>query len=95
SGVVAYIGSANHDERRFPSPDQFDLDRQPNRHLGFGHGIHYCLGAPLARLEGRIALTVLLQRVHALRRADGAPLEALPSPIVYGVRRLPLIVEAR
>lgn len=93
AGVVAYIGSGNHDEARFVEPDRFDLDRQPNRHLGFGHGIHYCLGAPLARLEGRIALTALLERVSAVRRADDAPLEALPSPIVYGVRRLPLAVE--
>jgi cytochrome P450 len=92
AGVVAYIGSANRDETRFAAPDRFDADRQPNRHLGFGYGIHYCLGAPLARLEGRIALTALLERARTLRRADGPPLVALPSPIVYGVRRLPLDV---
>jgi hypothetical protein len=53
----------------------------------------YCLGALLARLEARIALTALLRRVRSLCRADASPLEALPSPIVYGVRRLPLLVE--
>lgn len=94
ASVVAYIGSGNHDESYFERPDEFNLDRQPNRHLGFGHGIHYCLGAPLARLEGRIALAALLERVKRLRRAGDAPLAALPSPIVYGVRRLPLAVEA-
>ncbi|GAB4202764.1 MAG: monooxygenase YjiB [Roseiflexaceae bacterium] len=93
ASVAVYLGSANHDETRFTAPEQFDLDRQPNRHLGFGHGIHYCLGAPLARLEGRIALTALLGRVRALRRTGDTPLEGLDSPIVYGVRRLPLAVE--
>jgi len=93
SGLVAYIGSGNHDESRFPDAGRLDIDRQPNRHLGFGHGIHYCLGAPLARLEGRIALTALLARARTLRRADDAPLAAVPSPIVYGVKRLPLAVE--
>jgi cytochrome P450 len=94
AGVVAYIGSGNHDESRFEAPDRFDMARQPNRHLGFGHGIHYCLGAPLARLEGRIALGAMLARVRTLRRADDAPLQALASSIVYGVRRLPLAIEA-
>jgi cytochrome P450 len=94
ASIVAYIGSGNHDEQRFAEPERFDLDRSPNRHLGFGHGIHYCLGAPLARLEGRIALAALLRRVRRLRRADDAPLQALPSPIVYGVRSLRLAVEA-
>ncbi|HEU4327275.1 MAG TPA: cytochrome P450 [Roseiflexaceae bacterium] len=93
ASVAAYLGSANHDETRFADPERFDLDRQPNRHLGFGHGIHYCLGAPLARLEARIALTALLERVRTLRRADERSLEGLDSPIVYGVRHLPLAVE--
>jgi cytochrome P450 len=93
SGVIAFIGAGNHDPAQFAEPERFVIDRQPNRHLGFGHGIHYCLGAPLARLEARIALGALLGRVRHLRRADDAPLEAVASPIVYGVRRLHLRVE--
>src|SRR5687768_6921873 len=62
---IAYI-SANHDERRFEEPQRFDVHRT-TPHVAFGHGIHYCIGAPLARLEGRIALEVLTQRLPNLR----------------------------
>jgi cytochrome P450 len=61
SRVLVLFGSANRDERRYESPDEFNVDREPKRHLGFGEGIHHCLGAPLARLEARIALEVLLE----------------------------------
>jgi cytochrome P450 len=90
ASVVAWIGSANHDERQFANPETFDVDRQPNRHIAFGQGIHYCLGAPLARLEARIALTALVERLGEFRLAPGAELEALPSMIVFGVRSLPI-----
>lgn len=65
--VHAVLASANRDERQFPNPDAVDITREPNRHLAFGLGIHYCLGAPLARLEAQIALDTLLRRVSALR----------------------------
>ncbi len=58
--VFLLLGSANRDERKFPEPDRFDITRNPWDHLGFGHGIHHCLGAPLGRLEARIALEALL-----------------------------------
>jgi cytochrome P450 PksS len=67
--VFAGLASANRDERQFPDPERLDLERQPNRHLAFGQGVHYCMGAPLARLEGQIALNTLLQRARNLRLA--------------------------
>ena len=56
------VGSANRDDRRYPDPDRFDIHREIGQHLTFGYGIHFCLGAALARLEGRIALDEVLQR---------------------------------
>jgi cytochrome P450 PksS len=64
--VLAVIGSANRDERVFPHPDVLDITREPNRHLAFGIGMHYCLGSPLARLEGQIAVSTLLRRGASL-----------------------------
>jgi cytochrome P450 PksS len=65
--VYLALASANRDERQFASPDTLDLTRAPNRHLAFGQGIHFCIGAPLARLEGQLALNKLLQRTRDLR----------------------------
>lgn len=73
--VLAALASANRDESAFPDPDRLDLTREPNRHLAFGVGAHFCLGAPLARLEGRIALTTLFRRFPDLRLA--VPAETL------------------
>ncbi len=67
--VYAVLASANRDPRQFPDPDTLDVAREPNRHLAFGLGIHYCLGAPLARLEGEIAIAALLRRAPGLRLA--------------------------
>ncbi|WP_296336966.1 cytochrome P450 [Reyranella sp.] len=66
------IGAANRDPTRFPEPDRFDIGRDPNRHFAFGSGVHMCLGAVLARLEGTIAIGRLVGRLKGLRR-DGAP----------------------
>ena len=60
--ILIFLSSANRDERKFPRPDELAITRQPNRHLAFGHGIHFCLGGPLARVEAQIALTTLLDR---------------------------------
>jgi cytochrome P450 len=60
--IALFLGSANHDETVFTDPERFDITRKNLRHLGFGNGIHFCLGAPLARLEGQIALKVMLER---------------------------------
>ncbi|HEY0755919.1 MAG TPA: cytochrome P450 [Ktedonobacteraceae bacterium] len=65
--VLAVVGSANRDENYFVEPDSLDITRENNRHLAFGQGIHFCLGAPLARLEGQIAINTLVQRMPNLR----------------------------
>lgn len=70
--VSAVLGSANHDESQFRDPDTLDITRDPNRHLALGAGIHFCLGAPLARMEGQIALTTLFHRFPSLRLAQPA-----------------------
>jgi cytochrome P450 len=92
SGVLVKLGSANHDEAQCPHAEQFDIDRTPNRHIAFGYGIHYCLGAQLARLEAKIALGEMLRRFATIERVDDGPLEWLPSVVVHGVRRLPVRV---
>ena len=70
--VAAVLGSANRDESQFLDPDALDIGRDPNKHLSFGAGIHFCLGAPLARMEGAIALTTLFRRFPGLRLAQPA-----------------------
>jgi hypothetical protein len=60
--AMLLIASANHDPAQFEEPERFDVARTPNNHLGFGFGIHHCLGAPLARMEGQVALTSLVRR---------------------------------
>lgn len=87
--VIAFIGSANRDPAQFPHPDRYDIRRHPNHHIAFGHGVHFCLGAPLARLEARIALSGLLalQDLHLASAGPWEPREALH---VHGPARLPV-----
>jgi cytochrome P450 len=87
--VFLLLGSANRDERKFPEPDRFDVTRNPQDHVGFGYGIHYCLGAPLARLEGRIALEALLFDCPPFTCTQ-EPLPQIASLLVRGVQTLPL-----
>ncbi|MEY9995412.1 cytochrome P450 [Streptomyces sp. V4I8] len=87
--VMIGLTAADRDGARFPAPDRFDIHRDARGHLAFGHGIHYCLGAPLARLEARTAIRSLLERTPGLA-LDGAPGEWLPGPLMRGVRSLPV-----
>ncbi|WP_307167317.1 cytochrome P450 [Streptomyces rishiriensis] len=86
--VLAWLASANRDERRFPAPDSFDIRRAPNPHLSLGHGIHFCLGAPLARLEVRIALEKMLGRWSEMSVGEGV--EYHDARGIVGAKRLPL-----
>ncbi|HVE88041.1 MAG TPA: cytochrome P450 [Myxococcales bacterium] len=89
--VAAVVASANRDEQAFPKADTLDLGRDPNRHLGFGLGIHYCLGAPLARLEGTIAIQKVLQRLPDLRLAISAEkLRWRTGFVIRGMKKLPV-----
>jgi cytochrome P450 len=91
--VLTMIGSANRDPRQFPRPDHFDVTRDPNPHLAFGHGLHFCLGAPLGRLEARIALSELLKRVKGFRLASDEPWAPRKGTHVLGPARLPIRFE--
>jgi cytochrome P450 len=88
--VLLLIGSANRDPRQFRDADRFDITRDPNQHLAFGHGIHSCSGAPLARLESRIALADLLERLKSFRLASDRPWEPRRALHVHGPARLPV-----
>ncbi|MET9434798.1 cytochrome P450 [Streptomyces sp. NPDC006551] len=89
--VLVVLAAADRDPARFDRPDTLDLSRRDNQHLGYGHGIHYCIGAPLARLEGQIALATLLTRLPDLRLAvDPADLRWRGGLIMRGLRTLPV-----
>ena len=87
--VVLAIGAANRDPAHFPEPDRLDVARADNRHIAFGFGIHFCLGAPLARLEGQIALSTLARRLPKLALAADAP-EWRESQVLRGLKALPV-----
>jgi cytochrome P450 len=92
--ITAWVISANHDEGKFAAPEQFDVDRSPNPHIAFGRGSHYCLGAPLARLESAAVLHAMLDRMSAITRVAGQRLDPFPSAMIFGVRRLPVAFSA-
>ncbi|MFI6050952.1 cytochrome P450 [Streptomyces violascens] len=89
--VLVVLAAADRDPARFADPDTLDLGRKDNQHLGYGHGIHYCLGAPLARLEGQTALATLLRRLPDLRLAvEPDDLRWRGGLIMRGLRTLPV-----
>jgi cytochrome P450 len=88
--ILAMVGSANRDPKQFPEPDRFDITRDPNPHVAFGHGIHACLGAALARMESRIALTDLLTRLQHFEPATPNPWPPRKALHIHGPANLPL-----
>ena len=96
--IILFLGSANHDESVFTDPERFDITRKNLRHMAFGTGIHFCLGAPLARLEGQIALRILLERFDNLQfdfdysdRQDlYSKVTPLKSSLFLGLSHLPI-----
>lgn len=89
--VVVALNAANHDPEQFDNPELFDIHREKSPHLAFGKGIHFCLGAPLARLEAQIAIDGLLKRFPGMTLAvDKSELEWRPGMIVRGVREIPV-----
>lgn len=89
--IMASLLSANHDPEQFPEPQRFDITRAPNRHLAFGSSIHFCLGAPLARLEAMLAINLLLERLPRLRFAvDPSALQWRTGLLIHGLEQLPV-----
>jgi cytochrome P450 len=91
--VIVMLAAANRDPAKFADPDRFDITRTPNEHLAFGDGIHYCLGAALARMEGAIAFGIALERFPHLRLSDpSAPITYKGSYFLRGIASLPMAI---
>jgi cytochrome P450 len=88
--VMIALLSANRDGAQFDHPDRLDIRRKPNAHLAFGHGIHYCVGAPLARMEAEIALGKLLDRFGRIKLDDAATVRYRPSTLTRALKSLPV-----
>jgi cytochrome P450 len=88
--VIPWIGAANRDPSQFVNPHLFDIDRSPNRHLTFGFGIHFCLGAHLARVIARISTNLLLQHLKDITLDHSVPLERVESSLLFTVKHAPI-----
>jgi cytochrome P450 len=93
--VQLWLAAANRDARVFDEPDRFDIRRNPNPHLSFGHGIHFCLGAPLARLEAKVALRIILDRYGDIAIATDGPVEFRNPWLMASVNKLPVELTRR
>jgi cytochrome P450 len=91
--VVPWMASGNRDSVQFPNPNRFDITRTPNRHVTFGHGIHFCIGAPLARLEAKVALPMMLEQLKDLHVVEDPPIKAHMG-LVFVIRSLPVTFRA-
>lgn len=94
SRVFAWLASANRDERQFSDPERFDIMRNPNRHIAFGHGIHFCIGAPLSRLETSIALPMIINQLPDMHVSHEKPIELLEGRVLFGFKQLPVTFTA-
>lgn len=88
--VISWVGSANRDSAQFDQAEKFVPDRKPNRHMGFGFGIHFCLGAPLARLEARVVLQTMLRQMEDIQLVPETVLQPIQSAFVFGVKEYPI-----
>jgi cytochrome P450 family 142 subfamily A polypeptide 1 len=93
--VLLLYPAANRDERAFPRAGEFHVDREPNDHVAFGHGVHFCLGASLARLELRVMFETLLERLPDLELATAEPLRLRPSNFIVGIEQMPVVFSPR
>ena len=91
--VNVYFGSANRDPKEFPNPDEFQLNRDLRSHLAFGSGIHYCMGAPLARTEAKATLNAFLDRYATIKRASTPAVRQVFTSLGLGFQQLPLVLE--
>ena len=89
SMVLTWNASANRDTTQFPDPNTFNIEREPNRHLAFGHGVHFCVGAPLARLEAKIVLPMMLDQLKNIQRVKDVPVN-VQTGIVFMIQSLPI-----
>lgn len=94
SMVFTWLASANRDELQFPDPERFDITRDPNHHVAFGHGIHFCLGAPLSRLEVSIALPMLIEQLPDLHVVADQPMRLYEGSLLFGFKHLPVTFTA-
>ncbi len=93
--VYLWLGAANRDETQFPNPHLFDIKRSPNRHLAFGHGIHFCMGSELSRLEAKITLECLFERFSEIQRDQSIPLQKADTFFGLGLKEYQVTVKAR
>jgi cytochrome P450 len=92
--VMTIVAAANRDPAKFPDPEKFDVARTPNEHVAFGEGIHFCIGAPLARMEAAIAFEAMLDRFPRMHLKDPA-MQAVHkgSYFLRGLESLPMVIE--
>ncbi|HZR40843.1 MAG TPA: cytochrome P450 [Ktedonobacteraceae bacterium] len=86
--IFPWLASANRDVEQFVEPERFDIARTPNKHLAFGHGIHFCIGAPLSRMESSVALPMIVKQLRNLRVSHDEPLELFEGRVLFGFKHL-------